>query len=144
MKAGSHGKAGAVINRIKRLTFGAATAPAPAGERTGTTWSKREAALEVQARYLHMHEAYAQKLHIDFRELLSARRYDPLPDMRAAGMYALRRKGLTLVETANAFGRVNHTTVMQAEKKIAEYLKLYGEKSDIHQYVTEAMNVYTI
>ena len=59
-------------------------------------------------------------------------------------MYALRRKGLTLVETANAFGRVNHTTVMQAEKKIAEYLKLYGEKSDIHQYVTEAMNVYTI
>lgn len=113
-------------------------------QRVGTTWEKMEFAQGAVAVMMDRHKKYAESLEIDYRDLITANRRMPIADIRACAMYVLWDNGYTLHECAQAFGRVNHTTALQATRKIKDHIKIRGLNNYMGKYIEEARKVYEV
>ena len=113
-------------------------------QRVGTTWEKMEFAQNAVAIMMDKHKKYAERLEIDYRDLIIANRRMPIADIRACAMYVLWDNGYTLHECAQAFGRVNHTTALQATRKIKDHIKIRGLNNYMGKYIEEARKVYEV
>jgi len=107
--------------------------------RRGMTWREMESIQGKMAIMRERNMRYADAVGIDYYDLVGTTRKMPIADIRAAAMYAMRHYGMTLVDTANALGRCNHSTVIQAVNK-CKGLKETDE--EMRSYIKKAIQSY--
>jgi chromosomal replication initiation ATPase DnaA len=104
-----------------------------------------EAISNITVVYHDLHSEYCTDLGIDTIDFLAPTRGKRhISDARLVAMVAMRRKGASLMETARIFGRVNHTTVLNAERRVRESINTYGQDSPLSDLLVKALKVYAI
>ncbi len=107
-------------------------------------WSDAEAVSNFTLAFHEFHRLYCSEVGIDIKDLIGPLRAQEVVDARHVAMVAIRRQGATLKETARIFGRINHTTVLHAERRVREQIELYGQNSHLSNLLNTALEVYVL